>query len=163
QRLVRRVDVLTIQAAGECQRAMIRCPTRSACGAAAARCCRAAPRTRPGWTTTRSASTAPGTGTSPCRCSPTPSSPSPPPPPPPHRPRTPPRGRASPSGAAKKGTCPLWPAFCPPRTYPPPPFITGENDRDLIPLTAAEARRLFNLHVHVSRPPVFREQWSHWR
>jgi SRSO17 transposase len=36
------------------------------------------PRTRPAWTTTRSASTTPGTATSPCPCSPPRSSPSPP-------------------------------------------------------------------------------------
>ena len=42
--------------------------------------------------------------------------------------------------------------FAPPRTYAPPPFITDETGRDLIPLTAAEARRLFNLHTRVTRP-----------
>ena len=79
------------------------------------------------------------------------------------RPGTPAPQRASASGAAEKGTCPCGQPFAPPRTYAPPPFITGENGRDLIPLTAAEARRLFNLHVHVPRPRAFREQWSHWR
>ena len=53
--------------------------------------------------------------------------------------------------------------FAPPRTYTPPPFITGENGRDLIPLTAAEARRLFNLHTRVTRPAAFHEHWSDWR
>jgi hypothetical protein len=33
----------------------------------------------------------------------------------------------------------------------------------MIPLTAAETRRLFNLHSHVSRPRAFHEQWSGWR
>ena len=42
--------------------------------------------------------------------------------------------------------------FAPPRTYAPPAFITDETGRDLIPLTAAEARRLFNLRTRVTRP-----------
>ena len=33
----------------------------------------------------------------------------------------------------------------------------------MIPLTAAEARRLFNLHTRVTRPQAFHEQWSDWR
>lgn len=33
----------------------------------------------------------------------------------------------------------------------------------MIPLTAAEARRLFNLHTRVIRPQEFHEQWSDWR
>jgi hypothetical protein len=41
--------------------------------------------------------------------------------------------------------------------------MTGDNGRDLIPLTAAESRRLFNLHVPVTRPQAFRQQWSDWR
>ena len=53
--------------------------------------------------------------------------------------------------------------FAPPRTYAPPPFITDETGRDMIPLTAAEARRLFNLHTRVSRPLAFHEHWSGWR
>ena len=95
-------------------------------------------RTRPGWTTTRSAGTAPGTGTSPCPCWPTRSSPSPPGPP------GPPRRKRGPDGCGQR--------FAPPRTYAPPPFITDETGRDLIPLTAAEARRLFNLHTRITRP-----------
>jgi hypothetical protein len=52
----------------------------------------------------------------------------------------------------------------PPRTYAPPPFITDETGRDMIPLTAAEARRLFNLHTRVTRrPQAFHEHWSGWR
>ena len=59
-------------------------------------------RTRPAWTTTRSAATAPGTGTSPCPCSRTRSSPSPPAPP---GPRNPPLPAGTPaSEPAKKGT-----------------------------------------------------------
>jgi len=46
------------------------------------------------------------------------------------------------------------------RTYSPPAFITAETGRDLIPLTAAEARRLFNLHTRTARPAAFHEQWS---
>ena len=53
--------------------------------------------------------------------------------------------------------------FAPPRTYAPPPFITGQTGRDLIPLTVAEARRLFNLHTRITRPQAFHEQWSDWR
>ena len=33
----------------------------------------------------------------------------------------------------------------------------------MIPLTAAEARRLFNLHTRVTRPRAFHEHWSGWR
>jgi hypothetical protein len=33
----------------------------------------------------------------------------------------------------------------------------------MIPLTAAEARRLFNLHTNVTRPREFHERWSGWR
>ena len=41
--------------------------------------------------------------------------------------------------------------------------MKDENGRDLIPLTAAEARRLFNLHTQITRPRAFHEQWSSWR
>ena len=93
------------------------------------------PRTRPAWTTTRSASTAPGTGTPPCRCSPTRSSPSPPagcg-----HRPRN--RllpGRTPAANRVKRGPAACGQIFAPPRTYSPPPFITGGNGNQMIPLT----------------------------
>ena len=33
----------------------------------------------------------------------------------------------------------------------------------MIPLTAAEARRMFNLHTSVTRPREFHEYWSGWR
>jgi len=33
----------------------------------------------------------------------------------------------------------------------------------MIPLTAAEARRLFNLHTNVAWPRQFHEYWSDWR
>jgi hypothetical protein len=33
----------------------------------------------------------------------------------------------------------------------------------MIPLTAAEARRLFNLRTRVTRPAEFHRQWSDWR
>jgi hypothetical protein len=33
----------------------------------------------------------------------------------------------------------------------------------MIPLTAAEARRLFNLHTRIIRPDAFHERWSDWR
>jgi hypothetical protein len=42
-------------------------------------------------------------------------------------------------------------------------FAKDETGRDLIPLTAAEARRLFNLHAQATRPPGFYERWSGWR
>lgn len=38
-----------------------------------------------------------------------------------------------------------------------------ETGRDLIPLTAAEARRLFNLHTNAAWPREFHEYWSGWR
>jgi hypothetical protein len=41
--------------------------------------------------------------------------------------------------------------------------VKDETGRDLIPLTAAEARRLFNLHTRVARPAEFHRQWSRWR
>jgi hypothetical protein len=53
--------------------------------------------------------------------------------------------------------------FAPPRTYAPPAFVKDETGRDLIPLTAAEARRLFNLRTRVTRPAEFHRQWSDWR
>jgi hypothetical protein len=31
------------------------------------------------------------------------------------------------------------------------------------PCPAAEGRRLFNLHLHVTRPRTFHQQWSGWR
>jgi len=33
----------------------------------------------------------------------------------------------------------------------------------MIPLTTAEARRLFNLRTRVIRPEAFHEHWSDWR
>jgi len=33
----------------------------------------------------------------------------------------------------------------------------------MIPLTAAETRRLFNLHTRVIRPEEYHERWSGWR
>ena len=53
--------------------------------------------------------------------------------------------------------------FTPPRTYSPLQFITDETGRALIPLTAGETRRLFNLHTRVTRPAQFHEHWSAWR
>ena len=51
----------------------------------------------------------------------------------------------------KGGPGPCGQGFAPARTYAPPAFVTDEAGRDLIPLTAAEARRLFNLHTRVAR------------
>jgi hypothetical protein len=42
-------------------------------------------------------------------------------------------------------------------------LITDQTGRDLIPLTVAEARRLFNLNTRTTRPQAFHEQWSDWR
>jgi hypothetical protein len=33
----------------------------------------------------------------------------------------------------------------------------------MIPLTAAETRRLFTLHTTVTRPKAYHEYWSDWR
>jgi hypothetical protein len=63
----------------------------------------------------------------------------------------------------KRGPDPCGQPFAPPRTYTPAAFITDDHGRDLIPLTAAESRRLFNLCVPVTRPRSFRQQWSDWR
>jgi hypothetical protein len=41
--------------------------------------------------------------------------------------------------------------------------MTDENGRDLIPLTAGEARRLFNLHTRVTHPDEHHVRWSGWR
>ena len=69
------------------------------------------------------------------------------------RPAPRPPGRPLPAAASlKRGPDPCGQRFAPPRTYAPPAFVTDENGRDLIPLTAAEARRLFNLHTRVTRP-----------
>jgi hypothetical protein len=63
----------------------------------------------------------------------------------------------------KRGPDACGQVFAPPRTYAPPAFITDETGRELIPLTAAEARRLFNLHTRVTWPATFHEYWSDWR
>jgi hypothetical protein len=41
--------------------------------------------------------------------------------------------------------------------------VKDENGRDLIPLTTAEARCLFNLHTRFTRPAEYHQHWSHWR
>ena len=33
----------------------------------------------------------------------------------------------------------------------------------MIPVTTAEARRLFNLHTRAAHPKAFHGQWSDWR
>jgi len=63
----------------------------------------------------------------------------------------------------KRGPDPSGQGFAPPRTYAPPAFVTDEAGRDLIPLTAAEARRLFNLHTRAVCSTAFHEHWSDWR
>jgi hypothetical protein len=47
--------------------------------------------------------------------------------------------------------------------YAPPPAVTDETGRELIPLTAGETRRLFNLYTRVTRPEDFHQYWSDWR
>jgi hypothetical protein len=63
----------------------------------------------------------------------------------------------------KKGARSCGQIFAPPRTYSPPPVITGDDGEELIQLTAAESRRLFNLHTAVSRTTPHHEHWSRWR
>jgi hypothetical protein len=41
--------------------------------------------------------------------------------------------------------------------------MQDESGAELIPLTAGEARRLFNLHTRVIRTEESREHWSRWR
>ena len=100
-------------------------------------------------------------GTSPCPCSRTPSSPSPP-----ARSGRPLRRTRSPlartlvATPVKRGSDSCGQIFAPPRTYAPPAFMTDETGRELIPLTAAETRRLFNLHTRVTRPAAFHKHWS---
>ena len=52
----------------------------------------------------------------------------------------------------KRGPAACGQTFSPPRTYSPPQVITDENGEEMIPLTAAETRRLFNLYTRVTRP-----------
>jgi len=96
---------------------------------------------------------------------PTRSWPSPPAPPGPPRAR---RNLSLPAGTlpasrAKRGPDACGQIFAPPRTYAPPAFITDDSGRDLIPLTAGEARRLFNLHTRVTHPDEYHVRWSDWR
>jgi hypothetical protein len=41
--------------------------------------------------------------------------------------------------------------------------VKDETGHDLIPLTAAEARRLFNLHTRATRTAEHHQHWSRWR
>jgi hypothetical protein len=41
--------------------------------------------------------------------------------------------------------------------------MTDSNGDELIPLTVAEARRLFSLHASIIRPDGHHEHWSRWR
>ena len=87
-----------------------------------------------------------------------------------HRPRRPARGPAGP-GQRRRQRRPLkrGPDACGQRLRPaedicPAGVHKDETGRDLIPLTAAEARRLFNLYTRTARPgPAFHEHWSRWR
>jgi hypothetical protein len=63
----------------------------------------------------------------------------------------------------KRGPDACGQVFAPPRTYAPPAFVTDHSGRDLIPLTTAEARRLFNLHTRIIHPDEHHQHWSGWR
>ena len=78
-------------------------------------------------------------------------------------PRPPPASADAGRERGKKGAAPCGQVFAPPRTYSPPPVITDEYGHELIPLTAAETRRLFTLHTAVTRPTAYHEYWSCWR
>jgi hypothetical protein len=112
------------------------------------------PGARPGWTTTRSASTGPvparhlvhARARVPRR----------------HRPRLLPAAATGPP-PLKRGSDACGQRFAPPRTYAPPAFVTDETGGGLIPLAAAGARRLFNLRTRVTRPAEFHGQWPAWR
>jgi len=80
-----------------------------------------------------------------------------------HPPGAAPASQNASAGTPKKGPDTCGQIFAPPRTYAPPAFIKDESGHDLIPLTAGEARRLFNLHTRTARPPAFHERWSRWR
>ena len=67
-----------------------------------------------------------------------------------------------PATRLKRGPDPCGQLFAPLRTYSPPPVITDETGRAMIPLTAAETSRLF-LYTRVIRPEEFHEHWSAWR
>jgi hypothetical protein len=69
----------------------------------------------------------------------------------------------APSEPGKRGPDACGQIFAPPRTCAPPAFITDDSGRDLIPLTAGEARRLFNLHTRVTHPDEYHVRWSDWR
>jgi hypothetical protein len=51
--------------------------------------------------------------------------------------------------------------FTSPRTYSPPPVITGCGGHELFPLTAGETRRLFSLHTR-SDSQAGHQWWSLW-
>src|ERR1022692_4160171 len=63
----------------------------------------------------------------------------------------------------KRGSTAGGQIFAPRRTYSPPLLITDANGDELIPLTAGEIRRLFNLHTRVTRHADHHHRWSHWR
>ena len=63
----------------------------------------------------------------------------------------------------KRGPAACGQTFRPPRTYSPPQVITDGYGEEMIPLTAAETRRLFNLYTRVTRPYEYHERWSDWR
>ena len=82
---------------------------------------------------------------------------------------SPARGRDAETGKSatlrqlKRGSTACGQIFAPRRTYSPPLLITDANGDELIPLTAGEIRRLFNLHTRVTRHADHHHRWSHWR
>ena len=97
------------------------------------------PRTRPAWTTTRSAGATPGTGTQPCRCS---------------------RWRSSRSPQLKGGTSGCGQLS---RTPAPHDHHGSPGAGDLIALTAGEIRRLLTNITHPQHPGEHHQRWSRWR
>jgi hypothetical protein len=72
-----------------------------------------------------------------------------------------PPGRRQGTPPLKRGPDTCGQRLTPPRTYAPPAFVKVGNGRDLIPFTAAEARRLFSHPLHPARRN--RQRWSGWR
>jgi hypothetical protein len=48
-------------------------------------------------------------------------------------------------------------------TASPPQVIRDQNGEEMIPLTAAEIRRLINLYSRLTRTEQYHERWSNWR
>ena len=101
--------------------------------------CFQAPRTRPAWTTTRSAATTPGTGTPHCPCSRLPSF----------------RSAQLKGGTSGCGRLS--------RTRLRHDHHGRDDVGDLIAVTAAEIRRLLTAFTHPQHPGEHYQHWSRWR